>query len=195
MYAEVVQRPAIASWDASPRSFEALRQLMDRRIAVDFHGRSIVDVVAALRAATGANIVLDPDLAASAASPRCTFSSASITLGEALQVLTMLDGYHAVSQDGAIYISAKQLPEPLVLRMYDVLDLTKPGLGTSGAEPINPQQVIDLITSTISPESWREDGVGIDPRSGSTLFLNQSHAVHSQVNLLMAILRQARLQP
>ena len=202
---------------------QALTDRLDQTVSFEFQETSFDDVIAFLRQVTGVNIVIAPDVATASAVPPVTFKTRGMRFGDALKWILNLTNLHMALQDQAIYISNKPVTGAIVLKMYDVTDLISPvrdfpgrelaynaGGGGGGAgirmfgnanaaesenKAVDPEQLVDFIKQNVSPKSWDQEGVGVEQRSGSTLFVSQTPEVHDQILALLGNLRnQASLQ-
>jgi hypothetical protein len=67
------------------------------------------------------------------------------------------------------------------------------GMGGFGGEPATPRptdELVDVITSVIEPQSWSQmGGVGECSPFGRLLAISQTHRVHEQIEELLAMLR------
>ncbi|MBA2479071.1 MAG: hypothetical protein H0V44_00280 [Planctomycetes bacterium] len=191
----------VESWRA------ALSDRLDQRVTFDFQDQSFEDVVNFLRQVTGVNIVVAPEVMA-ASPPTVSLKAKDMKFGNALKLIMELTSLHYALQNQAIFISNKSISGAIVLKMYDVTDLISPArdfpgrelaynAGGSGGSGINmfkapdetstaadPQQLVDFIRKNVAPKTWDElsaEGVGIEQRSGSTLFVSQTPEVHDQI--------------
>jgi type II secretory pathway component GspD/PulD (secretin) len=65
------------------------------------------------------------------------------------------------------------------------------GAGAAAAEEkaTDPAALVDFIQKNVAPGQWEKEGVGIEQRGGSTLFVSQSPEVHSLIEQLLSNLR------
>jgi type II secretory pathway component GspD/PulD (secretin) len=195
---------------------QALRDRMTQPISFSFADTSFDDVVAYLRQVTGNNIIIDPGVTAGNGVSPITLKVDQMHFGDALKWILELTNLHMALQDHAIYISNKPVTGSIVLKMYDVTDLISPvrdfpgrelaynAGGSGGArgikmfgktsdeedtKAVDPTALVDFIKGNVAKASWSDDGVAIDQRSGSTLFVSQTPEVHDQIEQLLANLR------
>jgi type II secretory pathway component GspD/PulD (secretin) len=197
----------------------ALHEKMNQRITFQFSDSSFEDVVTFLRQVTGTNIVIAPEVTAGGAVPPVTLQVKEMRFGDALRWILELTSLHMALQDQAIYISNKAITGANTLKMYDVTDLISPvkdfpgkelaynaggNTGGGGGGGLNmfqnapqednrttdPNELVDFIRKNVAPKSWEGEGVGIEQRSGSTLFVTQSPEVHDQIQQILSNLRR-----
>ncbi|MBA3707448.1 MAG: hypothetical protein H0W83_01355 [Planctomycetes bacterium] len=199
----------------------ALSARLEERVSFEFQDQGFEEVVNFLRQVTGVNIVVAPEVIA-ANPPTVSLKAKDMKFGNALKLIMELTNLHYALQNQAIFISNKSISGAIVLKMYDVTDLISPARDFPGRElaynagagggsginmfkapdeastPADPQQLVDFIRKNVAPKSWEEqsaEGVGIEQRSGSTLFVSQTPEVHEQIEMLLTGQRnQASLQ-
>jgi len=195
---------------------QALRDRMNQPITFSFADTSFDDVISYLRQVSGNNIAVDPAVTAGAGVPPITLKVDQMRFSDALNWILELSSLHMALQNQAIYISNKPVTGSIVLKMYDVTDLISPvhdfpgrelaynAGGSGGARGIkmfgsakdedeqhnaDPGALVDFIKNNVAKTSWADDGVAIDQRSGSTLFVSQTPEVHDQIEQLLTNLR------
>ena len=196
----------------------SLRERLEQRVTFEFADTSFEDVVNFLRQVTGVTIVTAPDVVAAGAGT-VTLKVKDMRFGDALKWILELTNLKMALQDQAIYISKQPITGSIVLRMYDVTDLVSPvrdfpgrelaynagagGAGGAGgfnlfkgaAAPAaddkgtDPAALVEFIQKNVAPTQWDKEGVGIEQRGGSTLFVSQSPEVHSLIEQLLSNLR------
>jgi hypothetical protein len=84
-----------------------------------------------------------------------------------------------------------QSPENLVIRVYPVADLIRGEDGRSDFDPL-----IDLITSTVEPDSWQDvGGPGSINGFDSSLVFSQRREIHQRIEALLSTLRRVKQLP
>jgi type II secretory pathway component GspD/PulD (secretin) len=104
---------------------QAILDRLEQRITVDFEERAFEEVVAFLRQVTGANIIVSPT-ALALNPPPVTLKVKDMKFGDALKWILELTKLQMAIQDQAIFINDAPVVGAVVLRMYDVTDLTMP---------------------------------------------------------------------
>jgi hypothetical protein len=175
-------------WRASDeqRIFAALQE----QDSIDFQDEPLEHVVKLLAARHGIKIVLaQTTLADAAISPDTPITKklANVSLQTILrEVLADLNLTYVV-RDHVIQITTPEDAESvLVNRLYDVHDLAAPAGQGDFADLIN------LITTTIEPDSWDEVGGpgAIAPLCRRWLVVTQTQEIHEQIEPLLVQLRQ-----
>jgi len=187
-----------------------LRDRLEQRVTFDFQDQSFEDVVGFFRQVTGINIVVSPEVLAAGGGGTVTLKANDMRFGSALHWLLQLTGLHYAFQNQGLYISKTPVTGAVQLKIYDVADLIQhprdmPGRelafsmagGTGGGSSIfaaapeaaqapDPQELVDFIRKNVAPISWEHEGVGIEQRGGSVLFISQVPEVHAQIEQLLA---------
>ena len=197
----------------------AMNDRLEQRLTFDWQDFPFEDAVKFLREVTQANIIVAPAVTANNAGKNVTLKVKDMRFGDALRWMLELTGLKMALQDNAIFISNEAITGSVALRMYDVtaliqqardmpgreLSFAQAGGGggggggglnlfaaadTTGTRPPDPQELVDFIKKNVAPDAWDEaKGTGIEQRAGSTLFISQTPEVHSQIELLLASLR------
>jgi len=192
-----------------------LNERLNQRITFEFQDTALEDVINFLRQVTGTTIVVAPDVAA-AGGGTVTLKVKDMRFGDALKWILELTNLKMALQNQAIYISSQPIVGAVALRMYDVTDLVSPvrdfpgrelafnaGAGGGGgggfslfkmdaatdAPAVDPEQLVEFIRNNVSPTTWDTEGVGIEQRGGSTLFVSQTPEVHGLLEQLLANMR------
>lgn len=193
-----------------------LNERLNQRITFEFQDQALEDVINFLRQVTGTTIVVAPDVAA-AGGGTVTLKVKDMRFGDALKWILELTSLKMALQNQAIYISSEPIVGAVALRMYDVTDLVSPvrdfpgrelafsaGAGGGGggggfslfkmdaaeeAPAVDPDELVEFIQNNVSPTTWENEGVGIEQRGGSTLFVSQSPEVHGLIEQLLANMR------
>jgi type II secretory pathway component GspD/PulD (secretin) len=193
-----------------------LQERLNQRITFEFQDTAFEDVVNFLRQVTGTTIVVAPDVAA-AGGGTVTLKVKDMRFGDALKWILELTSLKMALQNQAIYISSQPITGAVALRMYDVTDLVSPvrdfpgrelafnaGAGGGGggggfslfkmdaaeeAPAVDPEALVEFIRGNVAPTTWETEGVGIEQRGGSTLFVSQTPEVHALIEQLLANMR------
>lgn len=185
----------------------SLKDRLEQRVTFEFQDQGFEDVINFLRQVTGTNIIIAPEVLAANGGGTVTLKVKDMRFGDALKWILELTQLHYALQNQAIYISKAQVTGAVVLRIYDVADLIQhprdmPGrelaytaatggggsLFQANAEPPktpDPQELVDFIRKNVAPNSWELEGVGIEQRGGSVLFISQVPEVHGQIEQLL----------
>lgn len=192
-----------------------LNERLNQRITFEFQDTAMEDVINFLRQVTGTTIVVAPDVAA-AGGGTVTLKVKDMRFGDALKWILELTSLKMALQNQAIYISSQPIVGAVALRMYDVTDLVSPvrdfpgrelafnaGAGGGGgggfslfkmdaamdAPAVDPEALVEFIRGNVSPTTWEGEGVGIENRGGSTLFVSQTPEVHALIEQLLSNMR------
>ncbi|MBA3698247.1 MAG: hypothetical protein H0W78_05300 [Planctomycetes bacterium] len=192
-----------------------LTERLNQRITFEFQDTALEDVINFLRQVTGTTIVVAPDVAA-AGGGTVTLKVKDMRFGDALKWILELTTLKMALQNQAIYISSQPIVGSIALRMYDVTDLVSPvrdfpgrelafnaGAGGGGgggfslfkmdaaedAPAVDPEELVEFIRNNVSPTTWENEGVGVEQRGGSTLFVSQTPEVHGLIEQLLANMR------
>lgn len=182
-------------------------QALETRINVDFQDTPLDKVIADLRAAARTNIV--PDFTALANEgidlrERYSLQARQISLKAALNLLMPQAGLtYVIENEVCLITTERRAHGKLKQATYNVADLIVPIAqdlpeAKAGRESTIEQQLIDMITSTIAPDSWESVGGNGAIRYypvGMALVVTQAEDVHEQVaDLLSALRRMQDLQ-
>lgn len=194
-----------------------LNERLNQRITFEFQDTALDDVINFLRQVTGTTIIPAPDVAA-AGGGTVTLKVKDMRFGDALKWILELTNLKMALQNQAIYISSQPIVGAVALRMYDVTDLVSPvrdfpgrelafnaGAGGGGgggggfslfkmdaamdAPAVDPEALVEFIRKNVSPTTWEHEGVGIENRGGSTLFVSQTPEVHALIEQLLSNMR------
>ena len=194
-----------------------LHERLNQRITFEFQDTALEDVINFLRQVTGTTIVVAPDVAA-AGGGTVTLKVKDMRFGDALKWILELTSLKMALQNQAIYISSQPIVGAVALRMYDVTDLVSPvrdfpgrelafnaGAGGGGgggggfslfkmdaaeeAPAVDPEALVEFIKGNVAKDSWENEGIGIEQRGGSTLFVSQTPEIHALIEQLLANMR------
>ncbi|MDX1965530.1 MAG: M56 family metallopeptidase, partial [Planctomycetaceae bacterium] len=180
---------------------------LEQRVTFECQNRPLSEVVNRLAQQTHSSLMLDPNgLDEEGLTPQeeVTFSVVDVPLKDVLQLLADSLNLEAVTRDGVILITSRGRAHPMVVATYPVADLVLPipkaGRESAPADKVVAQAepLIQLIHSTVSPDSWNEaGGTGSVKFYEATLSLvvRQSAVVHEELaGLLDQLRRQADKQ-
>ena len=146
------------------------------------------DVVEHLRRTIGKfNILLDQtaleDSGIDPSTMQVTIAMHRVSRGSAIDFMLSQLGLTWTVRDGAMVITtAQRAQEELATKVYPIADLSLRG----------SDSLIQIITSTIAPQTWDEAGgsgsITLGPRS-DRLVIRQTYRVHRQVRRLLTTLR------
>lgn len=178
---------------------EAILDALAKRVTLEFEDQDGVEALLAVSRQAGVNLVIDPALQAGGART-VTLRASNMRLDNALDWMTRLMDTRWSLSNGAIYVGGSTDAEA-VLRVHDVSALVfqsrdhggkliafassagnAPALfeNLEGAEPVTPEEVVDLLQRSVSPSTWENPAYGITIR-GSTLFVSAPPSVHQLV--------------
>ncbi|HYE06823.1 MAG TPA: hypothetical protein VEL07_15005 [Planctomycetota bacterium] len=194
-----------------------IQDRLQQQVTFEFEDTSLEDVVNFFRQVTGVNIIVAPEVYASG-SATVTLRARDMKFGDALKWVLELTNLFMAVQNQAIYISNEAVTGATLLRVYDVADLISPvrdfpgrelaynsGSGGGGGgfdlfsgpamedgEAADPQDLVDFIQNNVAPGQWEGEGVAIEARTGSSLFISQAPEVHALVDQLLINMRNQR---
>ncbi len=209
-----LRKPTELGDDTEEPWVQVLRDRLDEVVTVNFEDTPLEDAIAFLRNQTGVNFIIANEIFESDPPP-ITLRATNMKLRTALKWILEVTDLKMAIRDEAIFISTEDVRGDILLRMYDISDLTSPvrdfpGLelaynaaGTSGGGAslfadagfdddeggIDPEEIADFIQESVAIDSWDEDGVGITTRAGGTLFVSQTSEVHDLIGQLLVSLR------
>lgn len=180
-------------------SERAIRAALERPMSFDFTDTPLKDVAAALERTLGVPIALDTkalnDAGITGDTPM-TFVQPAISARMGLDaMLAAKDMNWIVQRDLLIITTADVAKTYVVARVYPVADLVF--IETADAYNADFDSLIEVITSTIVPQSWDSNGGAgsIAPFVASgALVVSQTREVHEKIEALLARLREVRDQ-
>ncbi len=213
-FKKALRKPADLGEDVEEPWVEVLRSRLDEVVTVNFEDTALEDAIAFLRNQTGVNFIIANEIYESDPPP-ITLRATNMKLRTALKWILEVTDLKMAIRNEAIFISNDDVQGDVLLRMYDISDLTSPvrdfpGLelaynaaGTEGGgsslfadagfddaeEGIDPEEIADFIRESVAIDSWDEDSVSITARSGGTLFVSQTSDVHDLIGQLLESLR------
>ena len=189
---------------------EEIDRNLEQVVTFDFRELDIQDIIDYLQRNTPVNFILDPQVVIDGSVPPITLQLTDVKLRHALDFLMRQTGLRYRLQGEAVYVSNQAgLRGDAVMKIYDVRDLMIgltdfpgpsmdiPEAGGEGVvivpeiaddEAPDISEFIDIISEVIEPESWNEEGVGIQEWNGS-LIVTQTSKVHDEIEGLLRTLR------
>jgi hypothetical protein len=187
---------------------EELRERLEQRLSVDYNRLTLAEVLHDLETRTHINFILDPQVTAN--DTPVSFKAQRITVGAILSWACRAAGINWEIARGAVYVGSPGNAQPPVLDFYDVADLlhrsqdqSPPHIGlqngigatNSGTQftaasadtattALTVDGVIELITASISPQTWKQPGCGISAHN-RTLLITAPRPVHDQIRQLL----------
>jgi hypothetical protein len=177
---------------------------------LEFQDTALSEVVDFLRTEYGIEIQLDLEsLKQIERSPEDPISAnlRNISVGSALRLmLPQLDLTYFISDEVLIICAEEEAVTRLVVAVYPVGDILAIKEGYESAVEENNGKtkkpgvedmdgLIDVIISTVAPDSWLENGgpeADIRPLQPGLLVISQTADVHERIQHLLAALRQAK---
>jgi hypothetical protein len=207
----------VQSKDAAQRNH--FKSILDSKIDLKFDKASLLDVLAAIRAKTGVNFVLDTkQFAVESVELRelpVTIDVAGITVASALNIILRDQALRWVRCNEAVFVTTIAGAETMFeLRVYPVGDLVvrenerwphssyvpktlvaDGGGGGWGGPITDVDELIGTITSTVAPTTWGEVGgagaIKFLPNALALTIYQTSEAL-DDVEVLLSMLREAR---
>jgi hypothetical protein len=178
------------------RSAEQVEAALTRKLTLDFVETPLAQVADYLQDQTGLLILLDKqaldDLGIGSDAPvttSCKNMSLRAALGHMLRPLDLT----WMLRNGALVITSPEGADAcLETRLFSVTDLVYPAEAT-GAQESDEDTLLDLITTTVAPQSWDAvGGPGAIEMFRGILVVSQTRGVLDQVRALLTAYRQAR---
>ena len=184
-----------------PEWRSVLRDSLRRRTSLDVDAQNGLDVLRALAIDSRINLIIDPTLAAGP-DRNVTLHAPNLTVEHAITWLCQLMDTRWTLVNGAVWIGTPPA-EQTTLALYDVANLVHHGVdqpgkkltlgeagGGSGAgnslfatndadkvKPPTPEEVVDLLKTSVTPSVWIEPENGITIR-GNTLYITAPPETH-----------------
>ena len=210
-----LRKPADLGEETEEPWVQVLRDRLDEVVTVNFEDTPLEDAIAFLRNQTGVNFIIANEIYEEDPPP-ITLRATNMKLRTALKWILEVTDLKMAIRNEAVFISTEDIQGDIILRMYDISDLTSPvrdfpglelaynaagtegggaslfadaGFDDGGDEGIDPEEIADFIQESVAVDSWEEDGVGITARSGGTLFVSQTSEIHELIGELLENLR------
>jgi hypothetical protein len=172
-----------------PSGEQALPQALEQPGDVDFRFRPLAEALEELADRHGLTIIIDRralDDAGVSADEAVTLSAQGLRLRSVLNLLLGHLELDWTIRHGCLVVTSAEVASGEVFpRVYDVADMLGPNGGIN--------ELIELITSTLAPESWAEVGgpSPIEEVPGGLVIL-QTWQMHERIADLLAAMRQAQ---
>ena len=210
-----LRKPADLGEDTEEPWVKVLHSRLDEVVTVNFEDTPLADAVEFLRNQTNVNFIIANEIYESDPPP-ITLRATNMKLRTALKWILEVTDLKMAIRDEAVFISTEDVRGDIILRMYDISDLTSPvrdfpglelaynaagtqgggaslfadaGFDDAGDEGIDPDEIAEFIQESVEVDSWDEDGVAINARPGGTLFVSQTGQVHELIGELLTNLR------
>jgi hypothetical protein len=178
-------------------SEKKINAALDSPTQVEFFETPLTEVVDDLKQRHGIEIQLDQkgleEMSVDPSTTQITKSLKGVSLRSALDLMLRDVGLFYTVKDEVLLITTPDRADSLfVTRMYPVGDMIR-APGQSNKEDADYDSLIDLIESSIQPDSWQDSGAGqgsIAPfENKEVLVMSNTEEVHRQVADLLAQLR------
>jgi Flp pilus assembly secretin CpaC len=208
-----------------PEWTKLIRQKMESLVTIHLPDDTLKVALDRMQEQTGVNFIIDQALAAELSESRITefhinSTRCSAVLELLLSGLPTRSGSPLIYQylDGAVFVTSKEnqnlFDRPEIV-IYDVTDLITPfgensldandslksGAAVSGtdaesrSQPLSTDTLMDLIKSSIAPETWQSEGVNMAKYEEGKLLVSHSSEVLGKIAELLEMFRkQQRLQ-
>ncbi|HEV3418442.1 MAG TPA: hypothetical protein VG056_16580 [Pirellulales bacterium] len=170
-----------------------------KKVDLDFVEVPLTDFAKAIGAMGGINVLLDSkaltDAGVNGGTP-ITGRVKQIALRSGLRLILQMHELNCFAiEDNVLLITTDaKAKEHIVVRLYDVRDLTMPSSRFIKPE-VDFDAIIELITLCIAPTSWTDSGgIGSITVQNGILVVPQTQEIHNQIADLLATLRQVREQ-
>lgn len=182
---------------AAETNWEArIESALEKKVKISLHETPLREFVSWLGETTGQLCLLNrrslEDIGVAEDAP-LTAEFPPISVRSALNLVLRDLGLTWTLRDGALVITSPEDEESrLQIEVFDVTDLVRP-IPSDKPESSDPVDMIDLITSTVAPQSW--DTVGgpgsIEAYRGG-LVVSQTRDVREQIRELLSQYREAK---
>lgn len=181
----------------APRVEQAIRAAFERPISIDFKDTPLDNVAAALQKLVHVPIAIDKKELAEASISEdvsVTLVASSISARSAFDlILKPKDLDWIIDRDVVVITTADRAKTAVTIHLYPVADLVMSESEDAYVADFEP--LIDLITSTVSPTSWDENGgagsIAPFTRAGA-LAIGATREVHEEIDSLLERLREVR---
>ncbi|MHC5056742.1 MAG: hypothetical protein ACYTKD_18820 [Planctomycetota bacterium] len=179
----------------------AVRAALAKEFAFGFDETPLAKVLEEIAGKAGVEIVLDPYTLDGAGGGAISWHSEKSSAARALRWVTRLADLAFTITDGAVLVAERtDFVGEVVLRLYDVRDLSRDALGRQGPlvgfAPDDatdapylewyPESIAELVSTRVRPGRWDASlGTSIEEREGVLVVL-QTSDVHAQVEALLA---------
>ncbi|MHC4502298.1 MAG: hypothetical protein ACYTFI_03255 [Planctomycetota bacterium] len=205
-----------------PEWEKEVRRKLDRKVSFEFAETPLTEAIAFLQTLTKVNMIIDPAAAEASGSTPITLKVTNMTLGLALDWILKLADLDFALRDNAIFISSREnLKGDVILRIYDVRDLTEQipdfpgpelqvevgGLDASSGgggglvligpdegtgDTVTAESLAEMISSRVRPGDWAPElGTSIEERGGK-LVVMQRPQVHRLIDRLLESFRASQ---
>jgi hypothetical protein len=181
----------------APRVEQAIRAAFERPISVDFKDTPLDNMAAALQKLVHVPIAIDKkELEEASISDHVpvTLAASSISARSVLDLILKPHDLNWIVDRGIVVITtADRAKTAVTIHLYPVADLVISE--SEDAYVADFESLIDLITSTVSPSSWDENGgagsIAPFTRAGA-LAIGATREVHEEIDSLLERLRVVR---
>jgi Flp pilus assembly secretin CpaC/tetratricopeptide (TPR) repeat protein len=201
-----------------PEWANAIRRKLDRKVSFEFVDTPLSEAVTFLQTLTKVNMILDPRALEANGDTPINLKVTNMTLQLALDWILKLADLDYALRDSALFISTREnLKGDVVLRIYDVRDLTEQvpdfagpdlqlevggrGGGMGGGlaligddmgEDVTTQSLAEMIQQRVRPGEWAAElGTSIEERGGK-LVVMQRPEVHRLIDKLLESFRASQ---
>lgn len=203
-----------------PEWAKEIDRKLERKVSFEFAETPLTEAVAFLQTLTEVNMIIQPDAAEGKGSTPITLKVTNMTLRLALDWILKLADLDYALKDHAIFIADKEaLIGEVVLRIYDVRDLTEKvpdfpgpelmlevgGVDSGGGAPglilldadvadegVTPESLAEMISQRVRPGEWDASlGTSIEERGGK-LVVMQRPEVHRLIDRLLESFRASQ---
>ena len=191
---EILKRPPAPKKGEKTSPEAAIRRALETRVRVEFDEVSLQDMCGAIGKQLGIPVVLDRRALDDEGLDLETPVSCSMNNARLRSFLDLMLSYNdltwTIHREVLLITTTSAAQEMLETRVYDVTDLaaaSKPG-------HTDLDSLVELITTTISPESWQDVGGGgsiaiIDEKGIQAIAIFQTSRIHDEIEKLLAALR------
>lgn len=206
-----------------PEWAQEIRRKLDRKVSFEFIDTPLREAVAFLQTLTKVNMILDPKAVEAKGDVPINLKVANMSLQLALDWILKLADLDYVLRDSAIFISTREnLKGDVVLRIYDVRDLTEnipdfpspelqlqvgpttaaagaggaaPGIilvGGEKAEEVTVGSLAEMIQQRVRPGEWAAELGTSIEERGGKLVVMQRPEVHRLIDKLLESFRASQ---
>ncbi len=181
---------------ANPPQDDAVEQLLDQTVTVDFRDEPLDELIAFL-ADHKINAILDTRALEEAGIgsdvPLRTLEVSEISLRSVMDLLLHpIDSAHVIREGKLVITTTEVAEQQSVIRIYRVEDLVR-SRTDDGEQYDDFDSLIETITTTVRPATWEErGGPGTICEYQGALVIGQTQQIQHEIARLLAALRESR---
>jgi len=174
-----------------------LNEILDRKLSFQFEEETLKSISSKLQKELGIPIFLDDKALMESgvdSDTRISLTAPEMKFVDGLTRMLDVQDLTWMPKHGGILITTPDVATyNLIDRIYPVYDLIK--VKENGRKILSYEPVIDIITSTVDPDTWEDNGGcgAIAPFNGS-IVVSQTWPIHRKIDVVLAAIRKAQQQ-